>query len=197
MMMMSEKSTERFSNRVEDYVKYRPHYPTEIMAMLRERYHVDKDKLIADIGAGTGISSELFLKAGFRVTGIEPNREMREKAAFLLQDYTNFTVLDGTAENTGLPDASVDVIIAGQAFHWFDRQLAKKEFKRTLKKGGLVVYLSSQDLQFNRRFCHYHPSHFIERIIVNRDPSLPRLSTLSTLLRSPPTRSRLSSHFSF
>lgn len=146
MMMMSEKSTERFSNRVEDYVKYRPHYPTEIMAMLRERYHVDKDKLIADIGAGTGISSELFLKAGFRVTGIEPNREMREKAAFLLQDYTNFTVLDGTAENTGLPDASVDVIIAGQAFHWFDRQLAKKEFKRTLKKGGLVLLIWNERL---------------------------------------------------
>ena len=114
--------------------------------MLHDRYQVDNDRLIADIGAGTGISSELFLKAGFQVIGIEPNREMREKAAFLLQDYTNFSVLDGTAENTNLPDASIDVIIAGQAFHWFDRQLAKKEFKRILKKEGLVLLIWNERL---------------------------------------------------
>lgn len=157
---MLEKSTERFSNRVEDYVKYRPHYPEEILAMLHDRYQVDKDRLIADIGAGTGISSELFLKAGFQVIGIEPNREMREKAAFLLHGYTNFSVLDGTAENTSLPGASVDVIIAGQAFHWFDRQLAKKEFKRILKKEGLVLLI------WNERLTHSAFEKEYEALIV-------------------------------
>ncbi|HTN38633.1 MAG TPA: class I SAM-dependent methyltransferase [Arachidicoccus sp.] len=145
---MSEKNTERFSNRVEDYVKYRPHYPKQIITLLHEDFHIDKQgyPAVADIGAGTGISAELFLKAGFEVKGVEPNKEMREKAAALLRDYINFTAIDGTAETTGLPDKAVDLIIAGQAFHWFDRQLAKQEFKRILKDEGYVLLIWNERL---------------------------------------------------
>lgn len=137
---MSNNSTTRFANRVDDYVKYRPHYPVEIVAFLEQHYQLSPDKLIADIGAGTGISAELFLDAGYKVIAIEPNKEMREKSIALLQHrFSGFYALDGTAENTGLEEENVDAIIAGQAFHWFDREKAKVEFERILKPGGIVV----------------------------------------------------------
>jgi len=134
-------STKRFSNRVADYVKYRPHYPDAIVAFLQDSYQLTTDKLIADIGAGTGISTQLFLDAGYRAIAVEPNAEMRDKATELLSTYPGFASADGTAENTGLADKSVDAIIAGQAFHWFNAQNARAEFKRILKAGGIVVLI--------------------------------------------------------
>ena len=134
-------STKRFSNRVEDYVRYRPHYPAEIIGFLQDNYDLTIHKLIADVGAGTGISTELFLDAGYRTVAVEPNTEMREKAIELLDPYPGFTTTDGTAENTGLLTASIDAIIAGQAFHWFKAKETRKEFKRILKPAGLVVLI--------------------------------------------------------
>ena len=140
---MSEKSnsTTRFSNRVEDYVKYRPLYPREIVPYLEGHHAFHAGMRLADIGAGTGISSELFLKAGYAVVAVEPNREMREKSEHLLASYDNFRAANGTAEATTLASASCDAIIAGQAFHWFERGAAKEEFRRILKPGGPVVLL--------------------------------------------------------
>lgn len=140
------KSTERFSNRVEDYVRYRPHYPEQVVEFLEEEYGLTTDKKIADIGAGTGISSELFLKQGYHVTAVEPNKEMRDKAAELLQPFKNFTTINGTAEDTTLKNGSVDVIIAGQAFHWFDVPKTKAEFQRILKPKGLVGLIWNERL---------------------------------------------------
>jgi len=134
-------STKRFSNRVEDYVRYRPHYPAEIIDFLQDNYKLTVHKLIADVGAGTGISTELFLDAGYRTVAVEPNTEMREKAIELLNPYPGFTATDGTAEDTGLRTGSIDAVIAGQAFHWFNAVETRKEFKRILKSGGLVVLL--------------------------------------------------------
>ena len=134
-------STRRFSNRVEDYVKYRPGYPAGIIDFLKNKYALTPDKVIADIGAGTGISSALFLYAGYPVIAIEPNKEMREKAVELLGAYPGFTIQDGTAENTGLDAGSVDIIIAGQAFHWFDAVKAKVEFERILRHGGITILI--------------------------------------------------------
>jgi SAM-dependent methyltransferase len=134
-------STKRFSNRVADYVKYRPHYSTAIITFLQERYNLTTDKLIADIGAGTGISTQLFLEADYRVVAVEPNAEMRDKAIELLNTYPGFAAANGTAENTGLAAESVDAIIAGQAFHWFNAQNARAEFKRILKPGGIVALI--------------------------------------------------------
>ena len=134
-------STKRFSNRVADYVKYRPHYPTAIITFLQNSYQLTTDKLIADIGAGTGISTQLFLNAGYQTIAVEPNTEMREKAIELLGSYAGFAVADGTAENTGLADESVNAVIAGQAFHWFNAKSTREEFKRILKPGGIVTLI--------------------------------------------------------
>lgn len=139
-------STRRFSNRVEDYVKYRPHYPKEIVYFLEKEYDITPDTMIADIGAGTGISSELFLEAGFSVIGVEPNKEMLDKAIELLIDYPTFTPHNGTAETTGLPSHSIDMVLAGQAFHWFDQKKCRSEFKRILKKHGLLVLIWNERL---------------------------------------------------
>jgi SAM-dependent methyltransferase len=138
---MKMKNTMRFSNRVADYVKYRPSYPVEIISYLQKEYGLTADKLIADIGAGTGISTALFLEAGYQVTAVEPNREMREMSIELLGSWPGFKAVDGTAEQTTLGDNIVDAIIAGQAFHWFDEDKSKTEFKRILRQDGLVALI--------------------------------------------------------
>jgi len=132
-------SKERFTSRVSDYVKYRPHYPIEIIKVLQEECGLASDWHIADIGCGTGISSELFLQNGNSVYGIEPNKKMREAAELYLKNYPNFITVDASAEETTLDAASVDMVIAGQAFHWFDRSAAKVEFNRILKPDGWIA----------------------------------------------------------
>lgn len=102
--------------------------------------------IIADIGSGTGISAELFLEQGYTVLGIEPNREMRERSVALLKTFPNFTAIDGAAEATTLPSSNVDVIIAGQAFHWFDPEKTRAEFDRIVKPGGYVVLMWNERL---------------------------------------------------
>jgi SAM-dependent methyltransferase len=134
-------STTRFSSRVANYVKYRPGYPEAVYAFLADRCALTADSQIADIGSGTGISSELFLRHGARVIGVEPNREMREAGDALLAAYAHFSSSNGTAEATGLAAASIDLIIAGQAYHWFDPQPAAREFRRVLKPSGWVALL--------------------------------------------------------
>lgn len=131
----------RFSNRVEHYIKYRPDYPAEIIAFLKAQGLLKSDTVIADIGSGTGISSELFLKNGNTVYGVEPNKEMREAAERLLSGYKNFISVNATAEETTLKGKSIDLIIAGQAFHWFNRQKCKTEFQHILKPEGTVILM--------------------------------------------------------
>jgi SAM-dependent methyltransferase len=138
---MSTLSTERFSSRVEAYLKYRPHYPKDMIYALREQTALRPNHIIADVGSGTGFSAELFLEIGNFVYAIEPNGPMREAGEKYLATYKNFRSLDATAEETTLPDSSVDYIIAGQAFHWFDFERAYTEFKRILKPGGWIVIL--------------------------------------------------------
>jgi SAM-dependent methyltransferase len=131
--------TKRFSDRVENYVKNRPSYPREIIRLLEEACALTTEALIADIGSGTGKLSELFLEYGCRVIGVEPNDEMRKGGEQQLAEYANFTSHAGKAEATGLPDASVDFVTAGQAFHWFDTAKTLLEFARILKPGGWAV----------------------------------------------------------
>ena len=133
--------TKRFSSRVDNYIKYRPGYPSEIIPLLRTECGLTPETIIADLGFGTGLLTELFLKNGNRVYGVEPNPEMRVAGENFLVNYTNFTSIDGTAEATTLPDDSIDMIVAGQAFHWFDRQMARPEFQRILKPNGWVVLI--------------------------------------------------------
>jgi SAM-dependent methyltransferase len=138
--------TLRFSNRVENYVKYRPGYPTGIIATLAKECGLTPNSVVADIGSGTGILSEMFLKNRNRVFGVEPNREMREAGEQLLDEYPGFTSVDGTAEETTLADCLVDLVTAGQAFHWFDRERARKEFARILKPDGWVALIWNERL---------------------------------------------------
>ena len=136
---MSEElnPTTRFSSRVDNYVRYRPGYPAEAIDLLRNECGLTKDSVIADIGSGTGKLSELFLKAGCEVFGVEPNKEMREAGERM--DFFNFTSINGTAEATTLPTRSMDFITVAQAFHWFDHQQCRPEFLRILKPGGWTV----------------------------------------------------------
>lgn len=134
-------TVERFSNRVANYVKYRPHYPADVVEFLRKDFGLTREMVIADIGCGTGISSELFLKNGNSVIGVEPNDAMREAAIEYLKSYRNFRPVIATAEATTLDDNSIDMVLAGQAFHWFDLEKTKREFKRILKPNGFVALM--------------------------------------------------------
>jgi ubiquinone/menaquinone biosynthesis C-methylase UbiE len=149
---MDTKSTHRFADRVDNYIKYRPHYPREMFDFLLNENIISTNSVIADMGSGTGISSEPFLKMGLEVYCIEPNKEMREAAEKLLDNYPTFHSVDASAEKTTLKDHSVDVIIAGQAFHWFDKELCKQEFKRILKPNGFVVLIWNDRRTDNTEF---------------------------------------------
>lgn len=138
---MEVNPTQRFSDRVGNYVKYRPSYPVEIIAFLRSRLGLNPASIIADIGSGTGISSEMFLKNGNKVFAIEPNDEMRQAAEKAFSGHSNFHSTKGTSENTGLQDKVADFVIAAQAFHWFEPNQTKKEFHRILKEDGRIVLI--------------------------------------------------------
>lgn len=145
-MDATKSSTVRFSSRVENYIKYRPGYPSGVTKTLAKACRLTEKSVFADIGSGTGILSELFLKNGNRVFGVEPNREMREAGERLLKKYPNFSSVEGTAEATTLPESSADFITASQAFHWFGRKRARKEFARILKPNGWAVLIWNERL---------------------------------------------------
>lgn len=139
-------TVERFSNRVENYVKYRPGYPPEVLEIFRDEMNLTEDSVIADIGSGTGISAKVFLENGNSVYGVEPNAAMRAASENFLQDFPKFKSVDGTAENTALEDDSVDFVTAAQAFHWFDPAKTRAEFSRILRAKGYVVLIWNERL---------------------------------------------------
>ena len=132
-------ATRRFSDRVANYVRYRPSYPPELVDALVSDSGVGHGQLIADIGAGTGIFSRLLLEQGMQVIAVEPNEAMRAAADKLLGGFGNYASVPGQSENTGLADASVELVTAAQAFHWFEQGPARREFQRILKPGGKVA----------------------------------------------------------
>jgi ubiquinone/menaquinone biosynthesis C-methylase UbiE len=127
--------TERFTGRVESYRRFRPTYPRAIVDLLRRECSLNPNSQIADIAAGTGFLSEIFLAAGFPVTAVEPNHEMRTACAMLAEKFPKLRVVPGTAEATGLPSHSIDLITVAQAMHWFDLERTHVEFARILKPG--------------------------------------------------------------
>lgn len=139
--MSRADSTKRFSSRVEAYVKYRPGYPSEVMELFRREMGLTPDWAIADVGSGTGISSEMLLKYGNTAFCIEPNPDMRAAAERMLTRYSGYRSVDGTGERTNLRDASVDLVTCAQAFHWFDKPRAAAEFKRICKPDGHIAIL--------------------------------------------------------
>jgi SAM-dependent methyltransferase len=139
-------SVERFSTRVDNYIRYRPGYPPEVIETLKTECGLTPESVIADLGSGTGKLAKLFLENGNTVFGVEPNAGMREAAEAFLKDNENFRSIPGTAESTLLPSCSVDFVTAGQAFHWFDPAEAKTECIRILKNGGWAVLVWNERL---------------------------------------------------
>jgi len=133
---MTLDSTQRFSDRVEAYLAGRPRYPAAIVDDLAQKAGLPPGAVIADIGVGTGLSAEPFLAAGYRVIGIEPNAAMRAAGAEFLGRFENYQARDGTADATGLAAETVDLVIAAQAFHWFEPTRFRIESLRILKPGG-------------------------------------------------------------
>jgi SAM-dependent methyltransferase len=131
--------TGRFTDRVDDYVRGRPGYPPELLDTLREAGALREGDRVADLGAGTGISSRLFLDRGFAVTGVEPDAAMRAAADARLAGYPGWRSVEGRAEATGLAAASVDLAVAFQAFHWFDLPATARELDRILAPGGRIA----------------------------------------------------------
>ncbi|WP_244990616.1 NAD-dependent epimerase/dehydratase family protein [Clostridium algidicarnis] len=144
----------RFSNRVENYVKFRPSYPNEVIDFLRSSIGLNEKSIIADIGSGTGLATKLFLDNGNIVYGLEPNLEMRQAAEEVLASYSSFFSIDSSSENTMLQSEHIDVIVAAQAFHWFDPKPTKEEFLRILKPGGVVVLLVNRRKRSNDKFMN-------------------------------------------
>ncbi len=120
-------------------MKHRPSYPREVLSLLQAECGLRRSAVVADIGSGTGKLAELFLENGNPVFGVEPNREMRSAAERLLAGYPHFHSVAGRAEATALKDRSVDFVVAGQAFHWFDGGQARQEFQRILRPDGWVA----------------------------------------------------------
>ena len=139
--MIHSDPTLRFSTRVDNYIRYRPGYPPQVLEALRRECGLTPDSVVADIACGTGIFTRLLLENGNHVYGVEPNREMREAADRLLADHSDFTSVNGTAEGTTLPDHTFDFATAAQAAHWFDLPQARKEFARILKPKGWAVLI--------------------------------------------------------
>ena len=130
----------RFSDRVRDYVAYRPRYPDQVLSWLQER-GLSPSHVVADVGSGTGILTELLLRAGCSVVAVEPNPEMRRAAEAALGEEPGYRSISGSAEATTLESGSIDLITVGQAFHWFDPIAAKREFARILRPGGRLALI--------------------------------------------------------
>lgn len=132
---------ERFSGRVDAYVRSRPGYPGGLMPLLRREAGLLPAQPVADVGSGTGILTHLFLDAGHEVYAIEPNAKMRAAAEEAFARRPLFRSVDGSAEATTLPAGSVDLAAAGQAFHWFDRESARVELARVLRPPRTVALI--------------------------------------------------------
>lgn len=144
-----------FNNKAKDYSNGRPSYPLEILEKLSE-LGINRNSCIADIGAGTGLLTNVLCKLGGKIFTVEPNLEMLGEC----KDYCNYDNIEfrcATAEETTLKDNSIDCITIGQAFHWFDKKLCKAEFKRILKKNGYVLTIwnsREEDNDFTKEYMN-------------------------------------------
>jgi SAM-dependent methyltransferase len=159
-------SETRFSGRVADYVKTRPSYPRGVLTLLREQCGLEASSVVCDLGSGTGIFTQLLLESGAIVHAVEPNDEMRAAAERMLGGQPSFRSIAGSAEATTLPDASVDLVTAAQAFHWFDVGRTHAEMKRILREpqGNVALVWNDRDLESTPFLRDY------EALLVSRCP---------------------------
>jgi ubiquinone/menaquinone biosynthesis C-methylase UbiE len=160
--MPASNATSRFSDRVENYIRYRPSYPLEVLQTLKLECGLAPAHVIADIASGTGIWTRLLLENGNMVFGIEPNADMRQAGEQLLAAFSKFRNIPGTAEATTLPDHNVDFVTAAQAAHWFDRERARREFARILKPQGWLALVWNERLTDSTPFLREY-----EQLLMN------------------------------
>jgi SAM-dependent methyltransferase len=149
-------STTRFGSRAPAYAAFRPSFPAEAVDTALEGLGDPRALVIADVGAGTGISARLFADRGAAVIAVEPNAQMRAAAA----PHPRVTWRDGTAEHTGLADASVDAVVACQAFHWFATLEAMSEFRRIARRRtALLQYERDEGDAFTKAYSDIVRAH--------------------------------------
>lgn len=159
--MLKASPAERFSSRVENYARYRPSYPKEVIDVLRAECRLTPHFIVADVACGTGLFTRLLLENDNRVFGVEPNKEMREAGEHYLAGFSRFTSVSAMAESTTLPNASIDLITCAQAAHWLKREEALSEFKRILKPQCFLAII------FNDRQVKGNPfADDYERLVV-------------------------------
>jgi ubiquinone/menaquinone biosynthesis C-methylase UbiE len=162
----NDRPTERFTNRVGDYKKHRPGYPQKLVTILVENEALPQNAIVADVGAGTGHWSRELLPHVRTLYAVEPNNEMRREAESAFESAPNYISIDGTAEATELHNHSVDLITAAQAFHWFDAEQARREFKRILKPGGHVALVwnvrDTEADEFQREYDNLLRTHIVD-----------------------------------
>ena len=180
--MTAPNATSRFSDRASQYSLYRPEYPKELIAFLEQSIGLNQQFSIADVGSGTGLFSKLFLQAGYAVTSVEPNSEMRTKAEQTLASYPGFRSVNGTAEATTLDNHSIDLITVAQAFHWFRPPETRKEFERVLKPSGhilLVWNILQSDTPFLKAYTQLKDAYSEQMVHEHRD-NLERITQIFT-----------------
>lgn len=159
--------TGRFSNRAENYAKFRPGYPDELFLFLEEQVKLEANASIVDIGSGTGLFAEPLLRHGYSVLGIEPNEDMRKAGEERLKQYQFFNSSSATAEQTGLDDRSVDLITVAQTFHWLDPEATRSECRRILKEDGHIVLAwnkESNRTEFEQKYSELRNRYRVEEL---------------------------------
>jgi SAM-dependent methyltransferase len=170
MVFMIADSVERFSARVSNYVRFRPGYPAGVADLLRRECAPAPEALIADIGSGTGFLARTLLDGGFRVIGVEPNHDMRAAGDEILRDCAGFKSVNGTAEATTLEEASCDLAVAGQAFHWFNVERTRSEWRRILKPNCCAALIWNERSQ--RTDAMREVEEVIDRFATDHDGSI-------------------------
>jgi ubiquinone/menaquinone biosynthesis C-methylase UbiE len=156
-----EKNVQRFDGRAVEYARYREKYAPEVLLpRLREWCGLTPEWIVADIGAGTGMLSDVFLANGNHVIAVEPNAEMRQMCADLHEGEILLKVVDGTAETTELRSSSVEMVVAGRALHWFDLDRAMTEFRRIVQPDGWVASIA-----FGRTETGREENEALERLL--------------------------------
>jgi ubiquinone/menaquinone biosynthesis C-methylase UbiE len=155
----------RFSNRVDDYIRYRPGYPPELMVWLGKTIGLSPAWTVADVGSGTGLLSLRFLENENVVYGVEPNAAMRAAAERAFAHNDRFVSVAGSAEATTLPDQSIDLMTAGQAFHWFKVDETRREWRRVLKPDGWALVVFNSRLVDATSFMRAYEQHLIDHAI--------------------------------
>jgi SAM-dependent methyltransferase len=136
-------NTRRFTDRADYYAAFRPRYPDAVVAYLGRDAGLRAEAVIVDVGFGTGLSSEPFLRCGHAVIAVEPNEAMRHEGERRLRNYSRLRIVAGTAEDIPLADQCADAVMSASAFHWFDAAAARAEFRRILKPGGPAIVMGN------------------------------------------------------